>query len=446
MEKELIDDVEAKIASNFSDPTWIYLNSIRKSNLLSREEEIELAKKLEEIQKQIGDILFESPSVIHAIIELKEQFEDTDVKVEDFIQIPGEAWTDVQVYKNEEKRVTLLLLKMIEQRDLWQKTTRSYSLALNKGDDEIKLEVIQQKIRDFYQTLKKIAAELHLNQKQTDRLIRIFKQEIENSPLNLDLLKKLSYWENLRDDTKEELINANVRLVISIAKKYTCTNLELIDLVQEGNTGLIKAVENFDYTKGYKFSTYATWWIKQAISRAIAEKSKTIRIPSNMLEISRKVIRASRQFIQMNGYEPNIEELNKLTGLSEKKIKLAIFTSQEPVSLDLFSGDDQKNKFSDFIEDKNTQSPIEATNMLFIKDLIDSILDTLDDKEQAVLRMRFGLDDGRVKTLKETGELYDISRERVRQIETKALGKLKHPQRKKKLVDLCSRIEDLNLS
>ena len=436
--------VESKATQQFSDPTWIYLNSIRKSALLTREEEIELAMKIDEIQKQICTILFDSPAIMHAIADLKNQFAETDARIEDMVQISSEAWTDPKAYQKEENKILDLFEDLNEAKEKWMKSNKALTIAVGKKD-EVKQAKVQKKIDSEYNEMKAYATALHLNQKQTDRLIRLFKNDMETNGFDHKALKRLSHWENLRNDTKEELINANVRLVISIAKKYTYSNLEMIDLVQEGNTGLIKAVENFDYTKGYKFSTYATWWIKQAISRAIAEKSKTIRIPSNMLEICRKVLRASRQFIQVNGHEPSVEELVKMTGLSEKKIKLAIFTSQEPVSLDLITGDDNKNKFSDFIEDKSSTSPVEATNMMFIRELIDGILDSLDDKEKSIVRMRFGLDDGRVKTLKETGELYDISRERVRQIETKALSKLKHPQRKKRLQELCARIEDFNL-
>ena len=435
--------LDSKTTANLSDPTWIYLNSIRKSALLSREEEIKLAQRIDEIQKQIGIILFESPSIMTAIVDLKKQYHETDARVEDMVQIPGEAWNDTKAYSKEEARVLEILGQMEILRDDRQELLRKHSISMSRGAKEASLDKSQAKIDLAYSELKEKATDLHLNQKQTDRLIRLYKNEFEEHGENPKSMRQLTQWENLRNETKEELINANVRLVISIAKKYTYTQLEMIDLIQEGNSGLIKAVENFDWTKGYKFSTYATWWIKQAISRAIAEKSKTIRIPSNMLEICRKVQRATRQFIQTNGHEPTIEDLQKLTALSEKKIKLAIFTSQDPVSLDLIMGDDNKNTFSDYIEDKTSVSPMESTNMMFIREMIDNIMDTLDDKEKSILRMRFGFDDGRVKTLKETGEMFDISRERVRQIETKALSKLKHPQRKKRLAELCARIDDL---
>jgi RNA polymerase primary sigma factor len=286
------------------------------------------------------------------------------------------------------------------------------------------------------------ALSLNINHRQIDRLILQFKKEVQDSNANHEGLRKLCQWESLRNKTKEELINANVRLVVSIAKKYVNAGLEMIDLVQEGNTGLIRAVENFDYTKGYKFSTYATWWIKQSITRAIADKAKTIRIPANMLDIVRKVLRASRHHIQIHGQEPTVEELSKKVSLPEKKIKLALSISQDPISMDNYTDDENKSRFSDFLEGKNAEKPNSSTNEKLIRDMIENVLSFLDDKEQKIVSMRFGLDDGRVKTLKETGDKYDISRERVRQIEVKAISKLKHPHRVKQLTEWYSEIEE----
>jgi RNA polymerase primary sigma factor len=249
-------------------------------------------------------------------------------------------------------------------------------------------------------------------------------------------IAKLGKWELLRNTAKERLIRCNLRLVISIAKGYSSGGMEFIDLVQEGNAGLIKAVENFDYTKGYKFSTYATWWIKQAITRAMGNKGKVIRLPANMLDIVRKIIKAQRSFVQRNGCEPTAEELALITQLSLKKVNMALEAAQDPVSLDTYMDDEDKSKLSDFLEDPNARSPSDTTNLQTVRKMLQSVLETLDEKEQDIITMRFGLDDGRVRTLKETGCAFDISRERVRQIESKALAKLKHPTRTKQLMDL----------
>ncbi|MCX7727266.1 MAG: sigma-70 family RNA polymerase sigma factor [Chitinispirillaceae bacterium] len=252
--------------------------------------------------------------------------------------------------------------------------------------------------------------------------------------LGKEKLEEFSHWETMRNQAKCAIIEANVRLVISIAKKYTMRGMEIIDLIQEGNRGLIKAVENFDYRKGYKFSTYATWWIRQAISRAINDKSKAIRIPANTLELVNKVIRLCRKWVIEHGYEPSYEELAEKLGCSVSKVQMALEYAMEPISLDMEIGNDGGSTVGECIEDKKAEDPSLRLSLMHLREQIKEVLNSLSPKEREIIVMRFGLDDGRIKTLKEIGEIFNISRERVRQIETKALSKLKHPSRLRQLM------------
>ncbi len=270
-----------------------------------------------------------------------------------------------------------------------------------------------------------------------DDHVRMYLKEIGKVPL-LSADEEIEFARLMAEgdeEAKKKLTEANLRLVVSIAKRYVGRGMLFLDLIQEGNLGLIKAVEKFDYTKGYKFSTYATWWIRQAITRAIADQARTIRIPVHMVETINKLIRVSRQLLQELGREPSPEEIAKEMGMSLEKVREIMKIAQEPVSLETPIGEEEDSHLGDFIPDDDAPAPSEAASFMLLKEQLMDVLNTLTPREEKVLRLRFGLEDGRARTLEEVGGVFDVTRERIRQIEAKALRKLRHPSRSKKLKD-----------
>ncbi len=270
-----------------------------------------------------------------------------------------------------------------------------------------------------------------------DDPVRMYLKEIGKIPLlkpheEVELAKRMMEGDEI---AKQRLVEANLRLVVSIAKRYVGRGMLFLDLIQEGNLGLIKAVEKFDYERGFKFSTYATWWIRQAITRAIADQARTIRIPVHMVETINKLIRVSRQLLQELGRDPKPEEIAKEMDMSEEKVREIMKIAQDPVSLETPIGEEEDSHLGDFIPDEDALAPAEAAAYSLLKDQIEEVLESLNEREQKVLKLRFGLEDGRARTLEEVGKEFDVTRERIRQIEAKALRKLRHPSRSKKLRD-----------
>ena len=274
----------------------------------------------------------------------------------------------------------------------------------------------------------------------TDDPVRMYLKEIGKVPLltaeeELEIAKRMADGD---EEARKKLSESNLRLVVSIAKRYVGRGMQFLDLIQEGNLGLIKAVEKFDYSKGYKFSTYATWWIRQAITRAIADQARTIRIPVHMVETINKLIRVSRQLLQEYGREPTPEEIAKEMGVSEEKVREITKIAQEPVSLETPIGEEEDSHLGDFIPDEDASEPSEAASFSLLREQLEEVLDTLAPREKKVLELRFGIVDGRTRTLEEVGKEFNVTRERIRQIEAKALRKLRHPSRSKKLRDFLN--------
>ena len=338
---------------------------------------------------------------------------------------------------------------------LLDKAKKTHSLNYKEINDELQdVEILPAQIERVYEGLEAMGVEVIHESKEEeteeeevdlsvpegvsiDDPVRMYLKEIGKVALltseeEVVLAKRIEAGD---ERAKQMLAEANLRLVVSIAKRYVGRGMQFLDLIQEGNLGLIKAVEKFDYTKGFKFSTYATWWIRQAITRAIADQARTIRIPVHMVETNNKLIRIERQLVQELGRSPQPEEIAKMMDMPVEKVREIMKIAQEPVSLETPIGEEEDSHLGDFIEDHDAPAPAEAAAFTMLKEQLMSVLDTLTPREEKVLRLRFGLDDGRARTLEEVGKEFNVTRERIRQIEAKALRKLRHPSRSKKLKD-----------